>query len=53
MARRLPEERYRKALDVALKLNAPQDYYTQRVGLCYAQLGQMRRRARRCGTCSR
>ncbi len=33
---------YRKALDVALHLNAPQNYYTHAVlAICYAQLGQM------------
>ncbi len=33
---------YRKALDVALHLNAPQNYYTHAVlAMCYAQLGQM------------
>jgi TolB-like protein len=33
---------YRKALDVALRLNAPQSYYTHAVlAICYAQLGQM------------
>jgi adenylate cyclase len=33
---------YRKALDVALRLNAPQNYYTHAVlAMCYAQLGQM------------
>ena len=32
---------YRKALDVALHLNAPQNYYTHAVlAICYAQLGQ-------------
>ncbi len=33
---------YRKALDVALRLNAPQNYYTHAVlAICYAQLGRM------------
>jgi TolB-like protein/protein involved in temperature-dependent protein secretion len=33
---------YRKALDVALHLNAPKNYYTHAVlAICYAQLGQM------------
>ena len=33
---------YRKALDVALHLNAQQNYYTHAVlAMCYAQLGQM------------
>jgi TolB-like protein/Flp pilus assembly protein TadD len=33
---------YRKALDVALRLNAPKNYYTHAVlAICYAQLGQM------------
>jgi TolB-like protein/Tfp pilus assembly protein PilF len=33
---------YRRALDVALRLNAPQNYYTHAVlAICYAQLGQM------------
>ena len=33
---------YRTALDVALRLNAPQNYYTHAVlAMCYAQLGQM------------
>ena len=33
---------YRKALDMALHLNAPQNYYTHAVlAMCYAQLGQM------------
>lgn len=33
---------YRKALDVALQLNAPKNYYTHAVlAICYAQLGQM------------
>ena len=32
---------YRKALDVALQLNAPQNYYTHAVlAMCYAQLGR-------------
>ncbi len=34
---------YRTALDVALRLNAPQNYYTHAVlAMCYAQLGQMK-----------
>ena len=33
---------YRKALDLALRLNAPQNYYTHAVlAMCYAQLGRM------------
>ena len=33
---------YRRALDVALHLNAPKNYYTHAVlAICYAQLGQM------------
>jgi TolB-like protein/Tfp pilus assembly protein PilF len=33
---------YRKALEVALRLNAPKNYYTHAVlAICYAQLGQM------------
>src|SRR5580765_7668158 len=33
---------YRKALDIALRLNAPQNYYTQAVlAICYAQLDRM------------
>ncbi|MFL6515029.1 MAG: adenylate/guanylate cyclase domain-containing protein [Chthoniobacterales bacterium] len=33
---------YRKALEVALQLNAPQNYYTHAVlAMCYAQLGRM------------
>ncbi|MGH9365792.1 MAG: protein kinase domain-containing protein, partial [Thermoanaerobaculia bacterium] len=33
---------YRGALDVALKLNAPKNFYTHAVlAICYAQLGQM------------
>ena len=33
---------YRKALDLALQLNAPQNYYTHAVlAMCYAQLGRM------------
>jgi TolB-like protein/Tfp pilus assembly protein PilF len=33
---------YRKALDVALHLNAPKNYYTHAVlAICYAQLGRM------------
>ena len=33
---------YRKALDVALRLNAPQNYYTHAVlAICYAQLDRM------------
>ncbi|MGH9602680.1 MAG: protein kinase domain-containing protein, partial [Terriglobales bacterium] len=33
---------YRGALDVALKLNAPKNFYTHSVlAICYAQLGQM------------
>jgi serine/threonine-protein kinase len=33
---------YRKALDIALQLNAPKNYYTHAVlAICYAQLGQM------------
>ena len=33
---------YRKALDVALHLNAPQNYYTHAVlAMCYAQLGRI------------
>ena len=32
---------YRKALDLALRLNAPQNYYTHAVlAICYAQLGR-------------
>jgi TolB-like protein/class 3 adenylate cyclase len=34
---------YRKALEIALQLNAPQNYYTHAVlAMCYAQLGRMR-----------
>ena len=33
---------YRKALDLAFQLNAPQNYYTHAVlAMCYAQLGRM------------
>ena len=33
---------YRKALDLAFRLNAPQNYYTHAVlAMCYAQLGRM------------
>ncbi|MEP6994705.1 MAG: hypothetical protein ABI968_09310, partial [Acidobacteriota bacterium] len=33
---------YRRALDLALQLNAPKNYYTHSVlAICYAQLGQM------------
>jgi adenylate cyclase len=33
---------YRRALDIALQLNAPKNYYTHAVlAICYAQLGQM------------
>jgi tetratricopeptide (TPR) repeat protein len=33
---------YRKALDIALRLNAPQNYYTHAVlAICYAQLDRM------------
>jgi TolB-like protein/Tfp pilus assembly protein PilF/class 3 adenylate cyclase len=33
---------YRRALDIALRLNAPKNYYTHAVlAICYAQLGQM------------
>jgi TolB-like protein len=36
------KKEYRKALDVALRLNAPQNYYTHAVlAICYAQLGRM------------
>jgi hypothetical protein len=33
---------YRKALDLAFQLNAPQNYYTHAVlAMCYAQLGRV------------
>jgi pentatricopeptide repeat protein len=36
------KKEYRKALEVALQLNAPQNYYTHAVlAMCYAQLGRM------------
>jgi TolB-like protein len=36
------KKEYRKALDVALRLNAPQNYYTHAVlAICYAQLDRM------------
>ena len=42
VARFLPEKDYRKALDLAFQLNAPQNYYTHAVlAMCYAQLGRM------------
>ena len=36
------KEDYRKALDIALQLNAPKNFYTPAVlAMCYAQLGEM------------
>ena len=36
------KEDYAKALDIALQLNAPKNFYTPAVlAMCYAQLGQM------------
>ena len=45
---------YRGALEVALKINMPGDFYVPAViAAAYGQLGERKQRALPCGSCSR